>query len=152
MSIQTVLDCIHYWLVDHPTISAFKWQNGVTPGASLHFLLLSILTYLALTFLLSLSSHRHSFGPSPPSTTSLSSSSPSPCSLDAPSPPSPPPPRCTGSSASQPTTPRHVGPSSSGPTSSTSPKSSNSSTLSSSSLAAASDASRFSTCTTTRRS
>ncbi|KAM7470378.1 hypothetical protein LguiA_008561 [Lonicera macranthoides] len=43
---------IHYWLVDHPTISQFEWKKGHTFGSSPLFLTLTVLTYLSLTYIL----------------------------------------------------------------------------------------------------
>ncbi|KAD6795441.1 hypothetical protein E3N88_06337 [Mikania micrantha] len=43
---------IHYWLVDHPTITNFEWKPNHTWGASLLFLSTTILAYLLLTFTL----------------------------------------------------------------------------------------------------
>ncbi|XP_059648142.1 elongation of fatty acids protein 3-like [Cornus florida] len=40
---------LHYWLVDHPTITHFEWSPGNTWGSSPTFLALTILTYLSLT-------------------------------------------------------------------------------------------------------
>ena len=42
---------VHYWLVDHPTISKFEWKQGHTFGSSLCFLTLSISIYLFITLL-----------------------------------------------------------------------------------------------------
>ncbi|XP_057976502.1 elongation of fatty acids protein 3-like [Malania oleifera] len=46
--IQSIL---RYWLVQHPLISQFEWQQGHTWGASPLFLVLTLLSYLSLTFL-----------------------------------------------------------------------------------------------------
>ncbi|KAM7474627.1 hypothetical protein LguiB_021870 [Lonicera macranthoides] len=43
---------IHYWLVDHPTISQFEWKKGHTFGSSPLFLTLTVLTYISLTYIL----------------------------------------------------------------------------------------------------
>ncbi|XXG86701.1 hypothetical protein AAC387_Pa11g1546 [Persea americana] len=39
---------LHYWLVDHPTITNFEWVQHHTFGASPQFLLTSIISYLSL--------------------------------------------------------------------------------------------------------
>ncbi|KAL7598476.1 hypothetical protein Lser_V15G24289 [Lactuca serriola] len=43
---------LHYWLVDHPTITNFQWKPNQTWGASPLFLSITLLTYLLLTFTL----------------------------------------------------------------------------------------------------
>ncbi|KAK1414652.1 hypothetical protein QVD17_30401 [Tagetes erecta] len=43
---------LHYWLVDHPTITNFQWQPNHTWGASPLFLSTTLLTYLLLTITL----------------------------------------------------------------------------------------------------
>ncbi|XP_057495080.1 elongation of fatty acids protein 3-like [Actinidia eriantha] len=48
----SLYSAVHYWLVDYPTVSQFEWIQGRTLGSSLHFLSLTILTYLSLTYLL----------------------------------------------------------------------------------------------------
>ncbi|MCL7047373.1 hypothetical protein MKW94_029507 [Papaver nudicaule] len=40
---------LHYWLVDQPMISEFKWKEGETFGGSTQFLVTSVITYLSLT-------------------------------------------------------------------------------------------------------
>ncbi|KAF5743910.1 elongation of fatty acids protein [Tripterygium wilfordii] len=57
-----LLCTLEYWLVKHPKILNFTWSQGETPGSSLNFLTLTILSYLSLTYLLS---HHHipSIGP-----------------------------------------------------------------------------------------
>lgn len=47
---EAIFSVIHYWLVDHPTISQFEWKQNQTWGASPLFLSLTVLTYLFLTF------------------------------------------------------------------------------------------------------
>ncbi|CAN6543177.1 hypothetical protein ACFX13_020422 [Malus domestica] len=42
-----------YWLVKHPVILHFSWIPGETPASTPLFLTLTIISYLALTFLLS---------------------------------------------------------------------------------------------------
>ncbi|KAL2937470.1 Elongation of fatty acids protein 3-like [Bienertia sinuspersici] len=56
MSMQPILPTIKYYLVDHPTITNFEWNNEITPFSSLHFLIFTIISYLSLTYLLSHSS------------------------------------------------------------------------------------------------
>ncbi|KAL8026703.1 hypothetical protein ABFX02_14G046200 [Erythranthe guttata] len=56
-------DAVHYWLVDHPIISQYEWQPGVTPGASPLFVSTAAVTYLSLTFLF----HRYPILPTLPS-------------------------------------------------------------------------------------
>ncbi|KAM7482190.1 hypothetical protein LguiB_006773 [Lonicera macranthoides] len=53
---------VHYWLVDHPTISQYEWKQGQTIGSTPLFLTLTILTYLLLTFSL------HRLSPTLPTT------------------------------------------------------------------------------------
>ncbi|GFY89214.1 GNS1/SUR4 membrane protein family [Actinidia rufa] len=48
----SLYSAVHYWLVDHPRVSQFEWIQGQTLGSSLHFLSLTVLTYLTVTFLL----------------------------------------------------------------------------------------------------
>lgn len=47
---DSVYSSVHYWLVDHPTISKFEWIQGQTFGSSPQFLIRTVLTYLILTF------------------------------------------------------------------------------------------------------
>ncbi|OAY39881.1 putative elongation of fatty acids protein DDB_G0272012 [Manihot esculenta] len=44
---------IQYWLADHPNIQNFSWKQGETPGSSLLFLSLTVISYLSLTYLFS---------------------------------------------------------------------------------------------------
>ncbi|KAL7157273.1 hypothetical protein ABFS83_02G066700 [Erythranthe nasuta] len=46
---DTLYTTVHYWLVDHPIISQYEWKPHQTPGASLFFLTVTVLTYLTLT-------------------------------------------------------------------------------------------------------
>ncbi|XP_073123562.1 fatty acid elongase 3-like [Henckelia pumila] len=46
----TLYSTIHYWLVDHPTISQYEWKPNHTVGASKFFVTLTVSTYLTLTF------------------------------------------------------------------------------------------------------
>ncbi|XP_060174377.1 uncharacterized protein LOC132605159 [Lycium barbarum] len=48
---EALYSSLHYWLVDHPTISQFEWKQGHTFGSSLLFLTLSISIYLSITLL-----------------------------------------------------------------------------------------------------
>ncbi|KAI3464946.1 hypothetical protein Pfo_021609 [Paulownia fortunei] len=48
----TLYSTVHYWLVDHPTISQYEWKPGQSPGASPIFLFVTVFTYLSLTLLL----------------------------------------------------------------------------------------------------
>ncbi|XP_012843160.1 PREDICTED: LOW QUALITY PROTEIN: putative elongation of fatty acids protein DDB_G0272012 [Erythranthe guttata] len=58
----TLYDAVHYWLVDHPIISQYEWQPGVTPGASPFFVSTAAVTYLSLTLLF----HRYPILPTLP--------------------------------------------------------------------------------------
>ncbi|KAK6130976.1 hypothetical protein DH2020_035280 [Rehmannia glutinosa] len=49
---MTLYNAVHYWLVDHPMISQYEWKPGQTPGASISFLTIAVVTYLSLTLLL----------------------------------------------------------------------------------------------------
>ncbi|KAI3983893.1 hypothetical protein MKX01_011601 [Papaver californicum] len=40
---------LHYWLVDQPMISEFRWKEGETFGGSTQFLVTAVITYLSLT-------------------------------------------------------------------------------------------------------
>ncbi|KAL7124389.1 hypothetical protein ABFS83_14G045400 [Erythranthe nasuta] len=62
MAAATLYDAVHYWLVDHPIISQYEWQPGVTPGASPLFLSTTAVTYLSLTLLF----HRYPILPTLP--------------------------------------------------------------------------------------
>ncbi|KAL4302420.1 hypothetical protein GQ457_10G023290 [Hibiscus cannabinus] len=44
---------LQYWLVNHPKILHFRWAQAQTLGSTPQFLALTVLTYLAVTFLLS---------------------------------------------------------------------------------------------------
>ncbi|PHT95643.1 hypothetical protein T459_03525 [Capsicum annuum] len=46
---ETLYSCIHYWLVEHPSISQFEWKQGHNLGSSLLFPIVSIFMYLSLT-------------------------------------------------------------------------------------------------------
>nr|XP_043624075.1 elongation of fatty acids protein 3-like [Erigeron canadensis] len=46
------MDTLHYYLVNHPTITKFQWTPNKTWGASPLFLTTTILTYLTLTLTL----------------------------------------------------------------------------------------------------
>ncbi|XP_055823900.1 elongation of fatty acids protein 3-like [Solanum dulcamara] len=48
---EALYSSIHYWLVDHPTISQFEWKQGHTFGSSISFLTISVSIYLSLTLL-----------------------------------------------------------------------------------------------------
>ncbi|XP_051137562.1 uncharacterized protein LOC127255853 [Andrographis paniculata] len=48
---------VHYWLVDHPSISQYEWKPGQTVGSSPLFLAGAVVGYLVLT--LSLRNSRH---------------------------------------------------------------------------------------------
>ncbi|XP_021735945.1 putative elongation of fatty acids protein DDB_G0272012 [Chenopodium quinoa] len=56
---ETVIKTAKNWLVYHPTIHNFEWKTGTTNGASLQFLILTVVSYISLTLLLS----RYSFRP-----------------------------------------------------------------------------------------
>lgn len=49
---EAIFTTIHYYLVDHPTISKYEWKPNQTPGASPQFLTATVLTYLLLTLTL----------------------------------------------------------------------------------------------------
>ncbi|KAI3951616.1 hypothetical protein MKX01_018732 [Papaver californicum] len=40
---------LHYWLIDQPMISEFRWIEGETFGGSTEFLVTAVITYLSLT-------------------------------------------------------------------------------------------------------
>ncbi|KAF3642539.1 putative ethylene-responsive transcription factor WRI1-like [Capsicum annuum] len=46
----TLLSTINYYLVNHPTITHFQWNQNSTFGSSPLFLTLTVLAYLTLTF------------------------------------------------------------------------------------------------------
>ncbi|KAM7278675.1 hypothetical protein ACFE04_005809 [Oxalis oulophora] len=48
-----VLSTLEYYSVNHPTILNFSWTPNQTFGSTLQFLILTVLTYLTLTFTLS---------------------------------------------------------------------------------------------------
>lgn len=50
---NAIVSALQYWLVSHPTILHFQWTQGQTPGSTPLFVALTVLSYLALTFLLS---------------------------------------------------------------------------------------------------
>ncbi|GAV61131.1 ELO domain-containing protein [Cephalotus follicularis] len=48
-----MISTVQYYLVNHPNILNFSWNQGQTLGSTPQFLTLTVLTYLSLTFLLS---------------------------------------------------------------------------------------------------
>ncbi|KAI3439313.1 Very-long-chain 3-oxoacyl-CoA synthase [Psidium guajava] len=48
-----ILSTVEYWLVHHPAIHNFRWEQGQTLASSALFLTLAVLSYLSLTFVLS---------------------------------------------------------------------------------------------------
>ncbi|KAH9685780.1 Very-long-chain 3-oxoacyl-CoA synthase [Citrus sinensis] len=65
MASNSITSTLQYRLVNHPQILNFTWTQNQTPASSPHFLILSILTYLSLTFLLYHTSTSTSPPPSP---------------------------------------------------------------------------------------
>ncbi|XP_024039270.1 elongation of fatty acids protein 3-like [Citrus clementina] len=63
MASYSITATLQYWLVNHPKILNFTWTQNQTLASSPHFLILSILTYLSLTFIL----YHTSTSTSPPS-------------------------------------------------------------------------------------
>ncbi|KDO39180.1 hypothetical protein CISIN_1g040107mg [Citrus sinensis] len=63
MASYSITSTLQYWLVNHPQILNFTWTQNQTLASSPHFLILSILTYLSLTFIL----YHASTSTSPPS-------------------------------------------------------------------------------------
>ncbi|KAI3866847.1 hypothetical protein MKW92_029378 [Papaver armeniacum] len=64
---------LHYWLVDQPMISEFRWKEGETFGASTQFLVTTVITYLSLTTILHFIILPSKQTPQNPSTSSSSS-------------------------------------------------------------------------------
>ncbi|KAE8709279.1 Pathoproteinsis-related thaumatin superfamily protein, putative isoform 1 [Hibiscus syriacus] len=50
---QPFFPVLEEWLVNHPKIHEFSWDNGKTPGSSQRFLTLTVLSYIFFTFILS---------------------------------------------------------------------------------------------------
>ncbi|XP_031126659.1 elongation of fatty acids protein 3-like [Ipomoea triloba] len=56
---EALFSAVHYWLVEHPSISQYEWKQGHTLGSSPLFLAVTVTAYLAVT----LSLHRFAFLP-----------------------------------------------------------------------------------------
>ncbi|EOX97350.1 GNS1/SUR4 membrane protein family, putative [Theobroma cacao] len=50
---QPFFPTLEDWLVNHPKILEFSWNQGQTPGSSQRFLTLTVLSYISFTFILS---------------------------------------------------------------------------------------------------
>ncbi|MBA0634717.1 hypothetical protein Godav_025671 [Gossypium davidsonii] len=50
---QALFSTLEDWLVKHPKILQFSWENGQTPASSHRFLTLTVLSYISFTFVLS---------------------------------------------------------------------------------------------------
>ncbi|MBA0863181.1 hypothetical protein Goshw_017818 [Gossypium schwendimanii] len=50
---QPFFPTLEDWLVNHPKILGFSWNNGQTPASSQRFLALTVLCYISFTFILS---------------------------------------------------------------------------------------------------